>query len=186
MVELRTRKLHVITSNAIEGITVRSGSLYTQHLEAARAVAADPQRYVYDLPLIHRLLFGGQSRPSHIGRQRLCGVMMVGKQSRHYLPPAREVPALMRTYYALVAQLLQGEPDHQGILAMHAISLCIHPFTDGNGRTTRLHLNAMRLAAGLDWYVITPGMRGRYYHYIRTIETEFFPLFRIYALERGT
>lgn len=186
MTDVRTLKAHVIASNAIEGIRTRSGPLYTQHLEAARAVAADPARYLYDLPCIHRLLFGGQKRPRQIGRHRLCGVMMVGKHSRHHLPPAGEMPALLRAYNQLVSQLMSGEADSDGILALHVVSLCIHPFTDGNGRATRLHLNAMRLTAGLDWLVISPHARGYYYRYIRDIETEFFPRFRSHALRRGT
>lgn len=177
----RTLRAHVLASNAIEGIRTRSGPLYFQHLQASRAVAADPQRYVYDLPRIHRLLFAGQSRPRQIGRHRLCAVLMVGQHTRHHLPPARDVPALMRAYYALVEQALV-DPDPRSIWAMHAVSLCIHPFTDGNGRATRLHLNALRLSAGYEWFVVEPRMRGVYYQYIRDCEQQFFPAFQEFAL----
>jgi Fic family protein len=186
MTDLRILREHVINSNAIEGIRKRHGPLYTKHLHAARAVAADPVRYVYDLPAIHRLMFGGLKRPRQIGRYRLCGVMMVGKYSRHHLPPAAEVPRLMHQYYELVEHCLDRAADHDILLAMHATALCIHPFTDGNGRSTRLHLNAMRLVAGLDWLTIPFASRSRYYGYIRRIEQEFFPTFRAHALGRDT
>lgn len=186
MTELRILREHVIQSNAIEGIRRRHGSLYTNHLATARAVAADPARYVFDLPAIHRRMFGGLPRPRHCGRHRLCGAMIVGQHTRQHLPPAREIPALMQWYYELVEHCLTRSPDYNGTLAMHAVSLCIHPFTDGNGRATRLHLNAMRLTVGLDWLVIPFAARGRYYRYIRDQETQFFPEFRRLALLRDT
>lgn len=181
----RTLTYHVVHSNALERIYARQGPLYDQHRKAAQAVAACPARFIYDVPAIHRIMFGGQSRPRQIGRLRLCGVMMVGKTSRHHLPPARDMPALMSLFYELVAKVLD-EPDETSLMVMQATLLCIHPFTDGNGRTARLYYNALRLVSGKEWRVTTTRQQAAYLRTIRSVEQDFFVQFKNVANRRST
>lgn len=183
---------HVRESNAIEGIRTKHGPLYTQHLEAAVAVARDPERYVYDLPAIHRLMLGGQKHPRRIGRTRLTNVWVVGARQRtlaRKMPPARDVPELLRHYNQWLRHYLFSELPAPGWVTPYLegswINLCIHPFEDGNGRVNRLHLNAMRLALGKPWFVVSKKERGLYYRLIRETEDDFFPQFRKWALKSG-
>jgi fido (protein-threonine AMPylation protein) len=61
---------------------------------------------------------------------------------------------------------------------LHDLLLCIHPFEDGNGRTSRLVLNMLRLRWGLPWLVIESRKKRFYYRSIEhTQETIFRPFF---------
>lgn len=185
LVDQRMLTFHVLQSNALERICTRHGPLYHQHRRAAHAVAACPERFIYDVPAIHRIMFDGQARPRQIGRTRLCGVMMVGKTSRHHLPPARDVPMLMSLLYELMAKVLD-DPDDTSLMVMQATLLCIHPFTDGNGRTARLYYNALRLVAGKEWQVTTTRQQAAYLRTIRSVEQDFFLKFKAVAEKRST
>jgi fido (protein-threonine AMPylation protein) len=50
-----------------------------------------------------------------------------------------------------------GEPAAVHAWTIHDEFECAHPFTDGNGRTGRLLLNAVRRRYGLSWRVVCDG-----------------------------
>lgn len=110
---------------------------------------------VIDLDLlreIHAVLMAGQphSNAGHF-RERQNYIGMPPEMARYIPPPADEVPRLM----ADLLRLLQYAPD--GVMEIsvlmraalaHAQFEAIHPFLDGNGRTGRLLLPMIFLAAG--------------------------------------
>lgn len=101
---------------------------------------------------LHRVLMVGQPR-SMPGELRTVQnyIGMPPEMARYIPPPADRVPALLDD----LVKLLQYEPD--GVMAVsvlmraaiaHAQFEAIHPFLDGNGRTGRLLLPLMFMAAG--------------------------------------
>lgn len=101
---------------------------------------------------IHAELMAGQARsnPGHF-REQQNYIGMPPEMARYIPPPPAEVPRLM----ADLLRLLQYEPE--GVMEIsvlmraaiaHAQFEAIHPFLDGNGRTGRLLLPMIFLAAG--------------------------------------
>lgn len=170
---------HVVESNKIEGIRAKPGeSLFDDHLAAARLAAT---RLVPPTQL-HRILMHRQKKfiPA-AGQYRTCGVVInasrKGYRRVYYpLPKWWHVRKLMAqweeyvdsycTYHAYGA-----EEAH----ILHVWLLCIHPWVDGNGRTSRLVWNMLRLAKGVPWLVPSskPIQRQRYYNEVRRIELVF-------------
>jgi Fic family protein len=113
------------------------------------------------------------------------------------MPHWEEVPRLVNEWYSMVygAEIYKtaSEAERARIaMFLHDWFLCIHPFRDGNGRTSRLVLNMLRLRYGLSWLVIENKQKRSYYRQIeRTQETKFkpqypfiFPAYRA-ELKRG-
>ncbi|MEM9337050.1 MAG: Fic family protein [Patescibacteria group bacterium] len=194
MVTIARMRFHILNSNAIEGIRTRSGPLYDNHFYAARAVALNPAKFKADPCLVHRMCFGNIQFWKDRGRLRKQPVWIgVGKNRRkQVLPHSLDVPALLEEWAVASDELLftpyqQGDLDNKELVGranlLHALLLCIHPFSDGNGRVSRLIHNAQRLTVGLPWYTVRYQERRRYYAYIRAIEKSTFPLFREIALD---
>jgi fido (protein-threonine AMPylation protein) len=61
--------------------------------------------------------------------------------------------------YALPAQHVTDEESWD----FHYAFETIHPFIDGNGRTGRLWLNAIRIQCGLPWITVMYNDRYQYY-----------------------
>lgn len=172
---------HVRESNLIEHIRQRSGvALVSSHLNATIYVS---RRYTHGLldPLqIHSLLCRGTGMESFGGRMRTCNVRV----GTYDMPRWEEVPRLLDEWWRAVRhydETIRCEPkkDRMRIARLlHDILLCIHPFQDGNGRTSRLVLNMLRLRWGLPWLIIENRKKRLYYSRIRhTQETIFRPVF---------
>lgn len=140
---------------------------------------------------VHRLVVGGlMERPSDIGAYRKAPVVIRDPRvpdSIVFMPPnAEDVAGLCRTLYAFVhANLDTIDPI---ILAglFHRQFVIIHPFMDGNGRTTRLLTTAVLGMTGLDVFQIFSfenyynrnvtryfrevGLRGDYYELADTVD----------------
>lgn len=95
------------------------------------------------------------------GRYRNSNVIIGG--ATHTPPEAFEVPQLMQELISWVKN--DGRNLHPVELAavFHHRFVHIHPFFDGNGRTTRLAMNVVLLRAGFPLVVILKNDRGRYY-----------------------
>ncbi|XP_060516098.1 protein adenylyltransferase Fic [Cylas formicarius] len=87
----------------------------------------------------------------------------------HIPPPHEEIPALMENY----AEWLNSEEAH----SMHPVRYAaiahyklvdIHPFVDGNGRTSRLIMNLILLKAGYPPVMILKEQREQYYQALKT------------------
>jgi Fic family protein len=95
------------------------------------------------------------------GRYRNSNVIIAG--ATHTPPEAFEVPQLMQELIGWANNY--GQELHPVELAavFHHRLVHIHPFFDGNGRTTRLAMNVFLLRAGFPLVVILKNDRKRYY-----------------------
>lgn len=171
---------HVLESNLIEGYRIKSGlPLYTSHLSAAIYVARSP---LFRLPPhpreIHAILARDTEMHCFGGYYRSCRVW-VGDE---LCPLPLDVSRLMRDWWRIVEDSFRviGRSKYRSraerarmALFLHSWLLAIHPFRDGNGRTARLFLNALRLRYGLSWLIIPASNRPAYYRQIRHIESVF-------------
>jgi Fic family protein/DNA-binding XRE family transcriptional regulator len=159
-----------------EGLTI-SGKSMREHLEAinhVEAIGYIKQLIERNFPFnerellsVHNLILRGII-PEDAGRYRRVQVMIKG--SGHMPPQPFIVPKEMEDYF-----IWYGENKgklHPVILAaeMHERLVTIHPFIDGNGRTSRLVMNLILLQNG---YVIA-NIKGDYdsrINYYQALET---------------
>ncbi|MFH7015316.1 Fic family protein [Flavobacterium sp. FlaQc-47] len=159
-----------------EGLTI-SGKSMREHLEAINHHEAIGfikdlmQRNVSlnerDLLSIHNLILRGII-PEDAGRYRKVQVMIKG--STHMPPQPFLVAKQMEDYF--IWYEINKSKLHPIILAaeMHERLVTIHPFIDGNGRTSRLVMNLILLQKG---YIIA-NIKGDYdtrMQYYQTLET---------------
>lgn len=159
-----------------EGLTI-SGKSMREHLEAINHQEAIGfikdlmQRSVSlnerDLLSIHNLILRGII-PEDAGRYRKVQVMIKG--STHMPPQPFMVAKEMEDYF--IWYETNKNKLHPVILAaeMHERLITIHPFIDGNGRTSRLVMNLILLQKG---YIIA-NIKGDYdnrMQYYQTLET---------------
>ena len=158
-------------SNAIEGIYAVPGEpLYDDHLDEARHVFAAAEFMDIGPRNLHETLMA--SEPSATpGMYRKVDVMVGGYRKM----PWRDVPGAMEKLLdrAAVPSLSSSASDAgQWCWGLHHEFEHIHPFRDGNGRTGRLWMNALRLAHGLSWLTVYARDRQAYYDSIRAWERE--------------
>ncbi len=162
-----------------EGLTI-SGKSMREHLEAVNHKEAID--YMKDLVqkkisiserevlVLHNLILRG-ILPEAAGKYRNVQVMIKG--SAHTPPQPFLVPKQMEDYFIWYAE--NRNRLHPVILAaeMHERLVTIHPFVDGNGRTSRLIMNLILLKNG---YVIA-NIKGdhtnrmEYYEALENVQT---------------
>jgi Fic family protein/DNA-binding Xre family transcriptional regulator len=164
-----------------EGLTI-SGKSMREHLEAinhVEAIAYIKQLMERNFSLnerevlsIHNLILRGII-PEDAGRYRRVQVMIKG--SSHNPPQPFIVPKEMEDYFIWYES--NKNKLHPVILAaeMHERLVTIHPFIDGNGRTSRLVMNLILLQNG---FVIANikgdyDTRMKYYNSLETAQTKF-------------
>lgn len=146
-----------------QGLTI-SGKSMQEHLEAINhkeAVAyinflieKDSVITEREVLSIHNLILRGINSPE-AGKYRDLQVMIQG--SKHMPPSAFELKREMNLFFSWYEQ---HKHIHPVVLAaeMHERLVTIHPFIDGNGRTSRLLMNLILLKNG---YVIA-NLKGDY------------------------
>ena len=159
-----------------EGLTV-SGKSMREHLEAINHVEAIgyikqlvERNFAFnerELLTVHNLILRG-IHPEDAGRYRKVQVMIKG--SAHMPPQPYLVAKEMEDYFIWMDQ--HKNKLHPVVLAaeIHERLVTIHPFIDGNGRTSRLIMNFILLQHG---YVIA-NIKGEYetrMKYYQTLET---------------
>ncbi|MFZ4106865.1 Fic family protein [Flavobacterium sp.] len=162
-----------------EGLTI-SGKSMREHLEAINHVEAVTyikqlieRNFSFnerELLSVHNLILRGII-PEDAGRYRRVQVMIKGSS---YTPPQPFiVPKQMEDYFIWMEE--NKNKLHPVILAaeMHERLVTIHPFIDGNGRTSRLIMNLILLQNG---YVIANikgdyETRMKYYQSLETAQT---------------
>jgi Fic family protein len=168
------------TSNALEGNTLTrnetaiilekgitvSGKPLKDHLEATGhrdalgyvrelASSAEPVREI-DIRNIHRLVLQ-KIDPDEAGRYSNHQRVIAG--SSLILPSPAEIPGRMGDF----ARWLEKAPaTPEAAFDAHEGLVTIHPFSDGNGRTSRLLMNLMLLKGGYPPVVIRPEDRPAY------------------------
>lgn len=171
-----TLRKHVLHSNAIENIHTRQGPLVTSHQQAALfAASQQPNAPLLDPLEIHRHLAKGTPMEPFGGTYRTSGVAVGDKQMPHHA----HLPMLMQQWFELVEYACAREESMRNkaksAYILHDWFLCIHPFKDGNGRTARLVLNAIRIKMGLPWKIVLSDeeMHATYLAWINRIESLF-------------
>lgn len=157
------------TRVALEGITV-GGKTLREHFEAINhrdaillleeQVQQQSQITEWLIKSLHQLVLKNIDA-DNAGRYRSTNVLIAG--ATHRPPTALQVPQLMEQFITGLQQ--QAHSLHPVELAAraHADLVKIHPFTDGNGRTSRLLMNLILLQAGLPAAVIKVEQRLEYY-----------------------
>ncbi|MEY4433790.1 MAG: hypothetical protein RLZZ44_1924 [Bacteroidota bacterium] len=156
-----------------EGLTI-SGKSMREHLEAINhqeAIAFIKELMNKNTSLkerevlsIHNLILRG-IHPEDAGRYRKVQVMIKGSD---YMPPQPFLVAKEMEEYFIWYETNKNKL-HPVVLAaeMHERLVSIHPFIDGNGRTSRLVMNLILLQHG---YVIA-NIKGDYQTRMRYYET---------------
>lgn len=151
-------------SNMIEGEpTVAGHPLYDDHLRIAERLAEGGS---VEHPLhLHRELM--HSQPWIFpGEYRQCGVRVGGSIK---MDPVDVRPRMNQ----LLDRLEDGPGDwdlEDWCWDLHFEFEHIHPFIDGNGRTGRLWMNAVRVSYGLPWLIVWYEERFAYYRMIEEWE----------------
>ena len=159
-----------------EGITV-SGKSMREHLEAINhqdavlfikeLVNKNTTLKESDLLQVHNLILRGID-PENAGKYRTVNVMIKG--SRHIPPQPFLIAKQMEDIFLWYN--LNKNKLHPIVLAaeMSEKIVTVHPFIDGNGRTSRLWMNLILLQHG---YVIAniKGDNTTRMHYYQTLET---------------
>lgn len=171
------------TSNAIEGntltraetalvvekgITIQGKSL-KEHLEATNhAEALDYIKTLVsrkrqtltenDILDIHKAILQ-KIEENHAGRYRTQHARLTGSET--ILPNPVRVPDLMKTF---IKWLIDVNSDHPVKIAAdaHFRLVTIHPFSDGNGRTSRLLMNLLLMQEGYPPAIIRKEERLEY------------------------
>lgn len=167
-----------------EGITI-SGKTMTEHLEAINhAEAADfiidliQEKEILDkrsLMELHGLILRGIDR-ENAGRYRQVPVRIGG--SSHVPPQPYMLDKLMEDYFINYRNTRKA--IHPVILAaeMHERLVSIHPFIDGNGRTSRLVMNLILLQHGYTIAILKGDneARLRYYKSLESVQSDADPV----------
>ncbi|MDP6571752.1 MAG: Fic family protein [Patescibacteria group bacterium] len=154
-----------------EGLTVK-GKPLKDHLEAKDHYAA--LEYLYELiemnkkhtlsemliRNLHQIIIQ-ETDKEWAGKYRNANVVIGG--AKHTPPEALEVPQKMRD----LIKWLSSQKNKTHIVELSALLhhklVHIHPFFDGNGRTSRLAMNLLLMQAGYPLVVILKNDRKKYY-----------------------
>lgn len=161
----------VAQSNMIEGEPDRPGHpLYDDHLEIAQEISEAPRHWWSPLD-IHRRLMASQPR-KFPGEMRQVDVSVAGNMKLRPKEVREELPKLLADMgNGLFGLSAAVKADPEGwCWEMHHRFEWIHPFWDGNGRTGRLWMNALRLSLGLPWLTVCYEDRFSYYRSIEEWE----------------
>lgn len=163
-----------------EGMTI-SGKSMREHLEAINhkeailfiedLVTQKMELSEYVLKQIHGIVLYGIDR-ENAGVYRKLPVAIAG--SKHLPPQPYLLQDLMEDYFRFYE--LHRNDLHPVILAaeMHERLVSIHPFIDGNGRTSRLIMNLILLQHGFPLAIIGGDYESRmaYYDALEKLQTE--------------
>lgn len=157
------------TKVALEGITVGGKSL-REHLEAVNhrnaillleeLVQKNEPLTEWTIKSLHQLILRGID-DDNAGRYRSVNVRIAGAE---HLPPGHlQVPQLMESFIAWYQTEAMTLHPVERAARVHSDFVKIHPFADGNGRTSRLLMNLELMKSGYPPAVLPVEMRLAYY-----------------------
>ena len=154
-----------------EGITIK-GKPLKDHLEAKNHQEA--LEYLYELVeadkkntfsenLIRSLnqIVQQNIDKQWAGRYRNSAVIIGGAD--HRPPEALEIPKMMRSLVDWVGDNKKKMHPVELASILHHKLVFIHPFFDGNGRTSRLAMNILLMQAGFPLVIVMKNDRKKYY-----------------------
>ena len=175
---LTLRETEIVLS---KGITV-SGKPLKDHMEAVNLMHAwecvkelakdDSKLTERDLLELHQTLMT-RVQDETAGSYRTYAVRVGG--SNHVPPNPIKVPDLMTELFAGLGTI--ADPVERAARLHHGIAH-IHPFADGNGRTARLAMNFILLAAGYPPISIPTDLRQAYYSALEAADSGNFPIWQ--------
>jgi Fic family protein len=157
------------TKVALEGVTIGGKTLrehfeVVNHREAIRFVEELVGNHAtlseWDIKSLHQLVLKGIDA-ENAGRYRDVNVLISG--AVHRPMDALHVPQAMADFVAWYEEAGAALHPVERAARVHADFVKIHPFVDGNGRTSRLLMNLELLKAGFPAAVITVAHRLAYY-----------------------
>ncbi|MBM94666.1 MAG: cell filamentation protein Fic [Oceanospirillaceae bacterium] len=157
------------TKVALEGITI-GGKTLREHFEAINhrdAILMVEELVEKQQPLdewtiknLHQLVLKNIDS-ENAGRYREVNVLISGAE--HRPPNAIQVPEQMAAFSDWCSNQAQQLHPIERAARVHGEFVKIHPFVDGNGRTSRLLMNLELMKAGFPATVIEVGQRLDYY-----------------------
>jgi Fic family protein len=166
------------TKVVLEGVTV-GGRRLQDHLEAINHRDAillleemvqqgEPLRE-WQIKSLHQLILRGID-DANAGVYRRVNVLISGAQ--HTPPSALRVPDMMEDFIRWSSEEATSLHPVERAARVHSDFVRIHPFTDGNGRTSRLLMNLELLKAGWPPVILPVERRLAYYdaldvHHVR-------------------
>jgi Fic family protein len=149
-----------------KGLTVGHGKSVREHLEAINhgqafdfvqsLVTGSEPFSEMDIRKVQALIVAGDDR-AEPGRYS-SGARTVSALKRIFPGPS-ELPSMMRNF----AVWLSKEPSSpETAIEAHSRLVAIHPFSDGNGRTARLLMNAVLWRGGYPPAIVEPENRAAY------------------------
>ncbi len=159
-----------------EGKDVAEIENYFEAIDYATTLAQDDRRLnLRDLCDIQKLVTKGQLPPGQAGTVRTIPASIVNSFTKEVLeecPPPYDLPHLMEELLRWIEEHKERNPFAVAFAA-HFITVAIHPFADGNGRTVRLLQHMLLLRRGEELARFVPSetsimaQRERYYSTIR-------------------
>jgi Fic family protein len=157
------------TKVALEGITV-GGKTLREHLEAVNhrdaillleeLVRKNESLTEWTIRSLHQLILKGID-DENAGRYRTINVRIAG--AAHLPPDQVVVPELMERFIAWHRDEAMSLHPVERAARVHSDFVKIHPFVDGNGRTSRLLMNLELMKAGYPAAVLPVEQRLAYY-----------------------
>lgn len=157
------------TKVALEGITV-GGKTLREHFEAINhreAILFLEEQVQQQAPVsewlikaLHQLVLKNIDN-DNAGQYRRYNVLISGAE--HAPPEAMLVPEQMQQFVAWATNEAPSLHPVEAAARIHGELVKIHPFVDGNGRTSRLLMNLTLMRAGLPATIITVEQRLDYY-----------------------
>lgn len=157
------------TKVALEGITI-GGKTLREHFEAINhrdAILMVEELVEKQQPLdewtiknLHQLVLKNIDA-DNAGRYRQVNVLISGAE--HRPPNALQVPELMAAFSQWCSNDAQQLHPVERAARIHGEFVKIHPFVDGNGRTSRLLMNLELMKTGFPATVIEVAQRLDYY-----------------------
>lgn len=162
------------TKVALEGITI-GGKTLREHFEAINhrdailfvedLVTKQQPLDEYSIKSLHQLVLKNIDA-DNAGRYRQANVLISG--ANHKPPQAVQVPEQMEAFIEWYTTDAQTLHPVERAARVHGEFVKIHPFTDGNGRTSRLLMNLVLMQSGFPATVIEVEQRLAYYEALDT------------------